>query len=166
MLARTIILGVAFASLIPGVAAADARGEVKFAFDSAQLPRDADEQLRGIVAFAALHPDSRIVLDAYCDPVGTSPYNIGLAIRRATAVRTRLNALGIPDEQVVFAIYGKNGVHLARHADDRRVTLWPTHEPLAMVIEHTLAANGTVVTWHTPLSVAQIEALPETIAIR
>ena len=167
-------LALVIAAILPGVAAAGSGqtrnpgtlGEVLFAFDSSSLAGDAEQKLDAAATFAQIHPDSRIVLDAHCDPIGTSPYNVGLAIRRAQAVATRLVAMGVPKEQIVFAIYGKDGERRARHAEDRRVTVWSTHDSLAMVIDRTLAARGTAVTWEQPLSTAQIEALPEPVASR
>jgi outer membrane protein OmpA-like peptidoglycan-associated protein len=141
-------------------------GEVKFRFDSAALPDSATQSLADVATFAAAHPDQRIVLDAHCDPIGTPAYNVGLAIRRAESVRDQLTTAGVPADQIVFAIYGKDGERRATYADDRRVTLWPTREPLAAVIDHTMAGRGTAVTWQRPLSVAQIEAAPEPVASR
>jgi peptidoglycan-associated lipoprotein len=168
------VFGVTVAAMTPGAATAqettvnpsNALGEVKFRFDSAALPDDAAHSLGDVAAFATAHPDQRIVLDAHCDPIGPSAYNVGLAIRRAESVRGQLTASGVPADQIVFAIYGKDGEHRARYADDRRVTLWPTREPLAAVIDHTLASRGTAVTWQHPQTMAQVEAAPEPVASR
>jgi outer membrane protein OmpA-like peptidoglycan-associated protein len=169
----SMILG-ALAAMIPDSAVADRAaappshvlGEVKFRFDSAALPANAPHRLDGVVRFAAAHPDHRIVLDAHCDPIGTAPYNVGLAIRRAESVRAQLIARGVPADQVVFAIYGEDGARRASYADDRRVTLWPTRQPLVAVIDHTLAGKGTAVTWSRPLTTAQLEAAPQPVASR
>ncbi|HEX8110296.1 MAG TPA: OmpA family protein [Kofleriaceae bacterium] len=167
-----MVLGT-LAAMIPGGAGADpathpARvlGEVKFRFDSAALPANAPQLLDGAVRFAAAHPDQRVVLDAHCDPVGTPPYNVGLAVRRAESVRAQLVARGVPADQIVLAIYGEDGARRASYADDRRVTLWPTRRPLAQVIDHTLAGKGTAVTWNKPLTTAQLESAPQPVASR
>jgi hypothetical protein len=168
----SMVLGT-LAAMIPGGASADRTaepsqvlGEVKFRFDSAALPANAPQLLDGAVRFAAGHPGHRIVLDAHCDPIGTSPYNVGLAIRRAESVRARLVARGVPADQIVLAVYGEDGARRASYADDRRVTLWPTRQPLAAVIDHTLAARGTAVTWNKPLTTAQLAAAPQPVASR
>jgi hypothetical protein len=171
----SLILG-ALVAMIPGGAIADRAdrkaepsqvlGEVRFRFDSAALPANAPQLLDGAVRFAAAHPGHRVVLDAHCDPIGTSPYNVGQAIRRAESVRAQLVARGVPADQIVFAIYGEDGARRASYAEDRRVTLWPTREPLAAVIDHTLAARGTAVTWNRPLTTAQLEAAPQPVASR
>jgi outer membrane protein OmpA-like peptidoglycan-associated protein len=149
-----------------GVHRSDTLGEVKFRFDSAVLPESSSQVLAGVARFAATHPNQRIVLDAFCDPIGTSPYNTQLAIRRADAVRKQLSTLGVQGEQIVFAIYGKDGAHRARYADDRRVTAWASREPLANVIVHKFAAHGTAITWQRPMTTAQLEAAPEPVATR
>ena len=169
----TLSLVLAALAAIPGRARADHRaepspvvGEVKFRFDSAELPANAPRLLDGAVRFAAAHPGHRIVLDAHCDPIGTSPYNVGLAVRRAESVRARLIARGVPADQIVLAIYGEDGARRARYADDRRVTLWSTRQPLVAVIDHTLTGKGTAVTWNKPLTTAQLEAAPQPVASR
>jgi outer membrane protein OmpA-like peptidoglycan-associated protein len=132
-------------------------GELHFRFDSAALMADAPGVLDKVTAYTASNPDAKIVLDAHCDPIGTSDYNVGLAIRRAESVRDQLKVMGVPEDRIVFAVYGEDGARRASHADDRRVTLWATSEPLARVIDQTLAANGNAVTWYRPQTVAQIE---------
>jgi outer membrane protein OmpA-like peptidoglycan-associated protein len=172
MMARTIILGAALAAVLPAVGHAGivttkkkaepvaALSEVKFRFDSSELAASAPGALNAAVRYAATHPNVRIVLDAYCDPIGTAPYNIGLAIRRAEAVRHQLKAMGMSDDQIVFAIYGEGGQHRASFADDRRVTLWSSRDSLSAVFEHTVARDGTAVVWQRPLTTAEIEAVP------
>jgi hypothetical protein len=65
--------------------------------------------------------------------------------------------LGVAEDQIVLAIYGEDGTPRASYADDRRVTIEPTHGSIAVLIDRTFAGKGTAVTWHRPLSVAQIE---------
>jgi outer membrane protein OmpA-like peptidoglycan-associated protein len=171
----SISLAASIAALIsPGDAAADgthshrsgALGELTFRFDSAALRPGAPAALDKVAAFASAHPAAKIVLDAHTDPIGASDYNVKLAIRRAGAVRAQLKAMGVNDNQIVFAIYGADGERRVRYADDRRVTIWSTRQPLATVIDHTFAGSGTAVTWGRPLTVAQIEGVTEPVASR
>jgi outer membrane protein OmpA-like peptidoglycan-associated protein len=161
---KAILLGASITALAGQGASADDQsvpsrtlGELKFRFDSAALQADAPATLESVAAFASAHPDTKLVLDAHTDPIGTSDYNVKLAIRRAESVRDQLTTMGVQADQIVFAVYGEDGQRRARHADDRRVTIWPTREPLAALIDHTFAGKGTAVTWQKPLSVAQIE---------
>lgn len=161
---KSILLGAAVAVLTGPAAATDAQptrgdalGELNFRFDSAALMADARGVLDKVVAFASANPESKIVLDAYCDPIGAPDYNVKLAIRRAESVRERLKTMGIPEDRMVFAIYGEDGAKRATYAADRRVTLWSTREPLAAVIDRTFAGKGNAVTWQEPMTVAQIE---------
>jgi len=163
---KTILLSASLAAVLgTGAAGADngqsrrsrTLGELKFAFDSAALRADAPAALDKVAAFAFANPGAKIVLDGHTDPIGTSAYNVGLAIRRAEAVRTQLQAKGIPNDQIVLAIYGEDGEHRARYADDRRVTIWSSREPMASLIDQTLTGRGTAVRWQRPLTVAEIE---------
>lgn len=167
------------AALASGVAAADtiapqraavtahrdhhALAEVKFGFDSAVLPGDATHLMQPAIRYAAHHPAARIIVDAHCDPIGTSPYNVRLAIRRAESVKKQLTAAGVPEEQIVLAIYGEDGPRRSTYAADRRVTLWATNQPIASVTDHTFAQRGTAVEWGRPLTTAQIEARPQPV---
>src|SRR5512141_1615926 len=99
-------------------------GDVYFKFDSSALPDVTRTALEKPVAVARANPSVRLVLDAHCDPIGTAPYNIGLAIRRASAVRTALVEMGVPADQIVFAIFGEDGARRATFAADRRVSVW------------------------------------------
>lgn len=139
--------------------------EVLFEFDSSALPANTDARLASTVAFAQAHPRARVVLDAYCDPIGTSPYNIGLAIRRATAVRDRLTVKGVPTRQIVLAIFGKDGARRATYAEDRRVSVWTTEVPLDHVITRTFRDQGTAVTWGEPLTQQQLAEAPSAVAM-
>ena len=163
---KAILLGVGIAALIGPSAVADTLtrapqgsmlGELKFQFDSAALQADAHPALDRAAAFASANRDAKIVLDAHTDPIGASTYNVKLSIRRAESVRAKLTAMGVPGDQIVFAVYGEDGRLRASYADDRRVTMWSTREPMAALIDRTFAGKGTAVTWQKPLSVAQIE---------
>jgi len=161
---KSILLGAAVATLAGPAAADDVRpvrsgalGELYFRFDSAALMAEAPGVLDKVVAFASANPDTRIVLDGHCDPIGASDYNVKLAIRRAESVRAQLKTMGLPEDRIVFAVYGEDGARRSTYAEDRRVTIWSTREPLAAVIDHTFAGKGEAVTWQQPLTVAEIE---------
>jgi len=163
---KSILLGASLAALLgAGAAGADRGqsrrsnplGELRFPLDSAALRPEAPAMLDKVAAFASANPDAKLVLDAHTDASGPAAYNVKLAIRRAEAVRAKLKARGVDDDQIVLAIYGEDGRHRMHDADDRRVTIWSTREPLASVIDRTFAGRGTAVTWQRPLTVAQIE---------
>jgi hypothetical protein len=155
-LLATILATVAFGTT--AFAGNETAAEVHFDFDSAKLPSTATDTLAGVMAAAKANPDARIVLDAHCDPVGTSPYNVRLAIMRAEAVRYGLMADGVDPQRIVFSVYGEDGARRATHADDRRVGITLTTEPIATVIDQTFDGHGTAVTWQRPMTLAQVQA--------
>jgi outer membrane protein OmpA-like peptidoglycan-associated protein len=164
MSCKSILLGAAVAILAGPAGANDAApgssgmlGELNFRFDSAALMANAPATLEKVAAYASANPDANLVLDAHTDPIGPSDYNVKLAIRRAESVRSELKTMGVPEDRIVFAVYGEDGNKRASFAADRRVTIWSTREPLASVIDHTFARKGNAVTWEQPLTVAQIE---------
>ena len=142
----------------PALAANPAsHGEVFFAFDSA-APSAGRAAIDQMARAARAKPESRIVLDAHCDPIGTAPYNVRLAIRRAEAVRSVLIDDGIEESRIVLSVYGEGGAKRATHAADRRVGITLTRDSIASVIDTTFSGRGTAVTWDKPMSTAQIEA--------
>jgi len=140
-------------------------GDVYFKFDSSALPDITRMALEKPVAVALANPSVRLVLDAHCDPIGTAPYNIGLAIRRAGAVRDALVEMGVPADQIVFGIYGEDGAPRATFAADRRVSVWESKQPLDRVIASTFSRGGTAVTWGKPMTMEQLAEAPEPVAI-
>lgn len=139
--------------------------DVHFEFDSSALADTTWAKLEKPVAVARANPSVRLVLDAYCDPIGTGPYNIGLAIRRATSVRDALVEMGVPAEQIVFGIYGEDGFRRATYAGDRRVSVRESRKPLDAVIAFTFAHHGTAVTWGKPMTMDELAKAPERVTI-
>jgi outer membrane protein OmpA-like peptidoglycan-associated protein len=137
--------------------------EVFFAFDSSHVSDTVD--LGAIVSWAREHPQGKVVLDGNTDPVGTEPYNIGLAARRAEAVRSKLLAMGVDDDRIILAIYGEYGLRRTTHALDRRVTLWTTHNPLHAIVDSSLV-RGKAVLWSKPVTYAELHPQADAVATR
>lgn len=138
--------------------------EVFFAFDSAALPAGAPE-LAPLAAWAEQHPTGTIVLDGSTDSIGAATYNVGLAIRRAEAVRSRLIAMGVDADRIVLAIYGEDAPRRGAHALDRRVTAWTTSAPLHAIVDRTLV-DGVAVLWRKPVSYAELHPSASEVASR
>jgi hypothetical protein len=166
MLPTLIAAILAVATRAPARAHPEALGEVYFTFDSAELSATGRARLAKAADYALANPSARLVLDAHCDPIGTGPYNVGLSVRRAESVRAALIEKGVPDPQIVLAFFGKDGALRANHAEDRRVTIWRSRQSLDHVIARTFANRGTGVTWGKPMTVAELAAPPESVAIK
>jgi outer membrane protein OmpA-like peptidoglycan-associated protein len=80
---------------------------VSFAFDSAAVDQIGRAELREAARWIATHPDRQLVIEAHTDGIGGDGYNLGLAARRAHAVRDALVALGAPRDRVMLSIFGK-----------------------------------------------------------
>jgi outer membrane protein OmpA-like peptidoglycan-associated protein len=148
--------------LIAGTAAANT--DVNFAFDSSALSSAADARIETMANTARANPEKRIVLDGHADPIGTAPYNVGLSLRRAEAVRDKLVSLGVDRERIVLSAYGEDAPIGASYPLERRVSMWLTTEPVADVVDHTFTRRGTSVTWEKPMTTAELQ-VPSTEAV-
>jgi outer membrane protein OmpA-like peptidoglycan-associated protein len=159
---RGHILGIAGVSLAVAAITANAEPaehhdtEVFFAFDSAQLSREAKAQLDAAAKQAKAAPNAKIVIDGHTDPVGSAPYNVALSIRRAEAARDHLLCRGVDPDNVVMAYYGEAGAQRATHAEDRRVSVELTNKPLYVIIDTSLP-EATAVTWKQPATTAEVD---------
>jgi peptidoglycan-associated lipoprotein len=132
-----------------------ADAEVFFKFDSSALSSTAKSSLLSIAERAKDTPGTKVILDAHADQRGTSPYNVGLTVRRAESVRDFLKLHGLNPNLVVMAMYGEDGPRRETFAQDRRVSLTITGEPLYSIID--TSKNATAVVWNEPVTLAEIE---------
>jgi peptidoglycan-associated lipoprotein len=80
---------------------------VHFEYDKADLNPAAMATLQKQAAWLVRFPSVVLVIEGHSDERGTREYNLALAARRATAVRTYLVTLGISAARVETISYGK-----------------------------------------------------------
>jgi hypothetical protein len=164
MLTKQTLLITALTALFGGIAVAD--NNVHFGFDSSELSPSATQAIEDFAA-KALNSGGAIVLDGHADPIGTGPYNVGLSLRRAEAVRDQLVKLGIDSERIVIASYGEDALIGGSYAAERRVSMALSTDSVASLIDSAFASGGTSVHWQRPLTTAEIEQpVTETVASR
>src|SRR5512141_2663954 len=73
---------------------------VHFGYDSDLLDEDARATLKGNAAYLKSHDDMKIQVAGNCDQRGTVAYNLALGQRRASAVRSYYNSLGVEKARV------------------------------------------------------------------
>ena len=111
---------------------------IPFDFDSSKLTTIDHVQVRQAARWLKQHPKHRLVIEGHTDAVGNDVYNVGLATRRANAVRDAIIALGVSPDRVVAVIYGE--------AKPR------SRDPIA-------AANRVVVLYATTLTPREIASI-------
>jgi len=131
-------------------------GEVFFEFDSARVPAGTSDNLATAAEWSKAHPQDRLVLDGNADAVGSSTYNVGLALRRAESVQEKLIGLGVDPDRIVVVTYGEDGVRRTTASMDRRVTVWASNDPLYAIIDSSLV-RGTAVIWRKPATTAEVD---------
>ena len=80
---------------------------VYFDYDSAELDSDAQELLQHQAAWLKQYNKTSIVIEGHCDERGTREYNLALGEKRAQAVKSYLNGLGIDISSISTISYGK-----------------------------------------------------------
>ena len=81
---------------------------VNFAFDDASIRPEDQPQLDRFAAVAGkYYPGSKITVEGFADPAGSTRYNLGLSKRRAEAVRSYLVSKGLADANLMTVGYGE-----------------------------------------------------------
>lgn len=105
-----------------------AKRQIFFDYDSDAIR----EEYKGLIAthakYLVAHAQTKVVLQGNTDERGTHEYNLALGQRRAVAVKTALNLLGVPDSQIETVSYGEerakqNCPDVACGQPDRRVDI-------------------------------------------
>lgn len=111
--------------------ACEPRVTVYFPLDVAQL--DARDQAALTQSAACLRGgESQVNIEGHADPRGTEAYNLGLAERRANAVKRYLVALGVDGERLNTISYGEiyaTGDSPAEWKRDRRAAIQTVTPP-------------------------------------
>src|SRR5205823_14057902 len=80
---------------------------VFFELDSAELSDVGKKTLDDDAAVLKRYTSWAVTVEGHCDERGSAEYNLALGERRAGAARAYLVSLGIPNERLKTASYGK-----------------------------------------------------------
>lgn len=76
--------------------------KVYFAVEKANLPRTASRDLARVVKYLNANPRARAFVSGFHDPSGNQVNNKNLALRRAQAVATAMQKMGIAKQRIVL----------------------------------------------------------------
>lgn len=80
---------------------------VFFAFNSAEISEDAENNLLGQALYMKNHEDVKIQIAGNCDERGSTEYNLALGAKRANAAKEVLVKDGICPKRISTISYGK-----------------------------------------------------------
>jgi peptidoglycan-associated lipoprotein len=80
---------------------------VNFAFDSTNLVGESMTALAENAKILQDFAEVRVEIQGHADERGTTEYNLALGERRAQAVKSRLESMGVPSSRVTVVSYGK-----------------------------------------------------------
>lgn len=103
-------------------------GKIYFEFDAATLSDEAKATLKANAETLLGNVEVHVRLEGHADERGSTQYNAALGDRRANAVKTYLNALGVPSTRLEVVSYGEEkpsnkGHDEAAWSSNRRVEL-------------------------------------------
>jgi len=78
-----------------------------FDYDKADIRPDARVALSTTADFLKRHPSIKATIEGHCDERGSTEYNLGLGVRRATAVMQYLVSLGVSADRLNIVSFGK-----------------------------------------------------------
>jgi outer membrane protein OmpA-like peptidoglycan-associated protein len=98
--------------------------KIMFAFDSSDIDQKGMEIINKVASFMDKYPDTTLVIEGYTCPIGTDDYNMGLSMRRATAVEKALLEAGV-DKKAITAVaaFGENNIISEIKKENRRVLI-------------------------------------------
>ena len=83
-------------------------GDVLFGTDLSRLTSDGEASAKKLAKILELNPQRTVLIEGFADSTGTAEYNQQLSVRRAMAVQTALQTLGVGRERVVIRGYGES----------------------------------------------------------
>tara|TARA_B100001248_G_scaffold262389_1_gene258009 strand:+ start:13650 stop:14138 length:489 start_codon:yes stop_codon:yes gene_type:complete len=103
---------------------------VNFGYDQATLSAAAKQALQQNAEWLKENSNANMQLEGHCDIRGSIEYNLALGERRARAVKSYLEGLGVSGDRLSVISYGKErlldeGDSEAAHARNRRVNFVP-----------------------------------------
>ena len=78
-----------------------------FAFDSAYVDEDSNDELVGVSRYMKKHADEDIIIEGRCDERGSTEYNLALGALRAGNAKHVLTHERIEPERIKTISYGK-----------------------------------------------------------
>ena len=88
---------------------------VYFAFDSAKVAAEYNDNIQQQAAFIKAHPKDSVTLAGNADERGSEEYNLALGQKRAAAVHHEFTLLGVQDAKVKAMSYGESKPRLTCH---------------------------------------------------
>lgn len=94
--------------------------KILFGFNQSNLSASAEKNLDNLADVLKENPDTNIEIQGHTDSKGTDEYNMGLSVRRATAVATYLKNRGVASGRVTTKGYGESAPVASNDSDEGR----------------------------------------------
>ncbi len=81
--------------------------QVNFDFDSDQIPASFQAKISEVASIMVQNPEYSVLLEGHTDWTGSEEYNQNLSLRRANAVASELQRLGVPAQKISASGFGE-----------------------------------------------------------
>ncbi len=98
-----------------GIAGVPSQTVIYFDYDSSQIHATDNSVIDSHAQYLMANPNNRVRLEGHADERGSPEYNLALGEKRAHAVRSSLNILGVKDDQMQTTSYGEESPADAGH---------------------------------------------------
>lgn len=95
-------------------------GDVLFGTDMARMNQEGMRTAQKLADFLQKYPQRTVLIEGFTDSSGSAPHNQELSERRATAVRSALQELGVGRERIVVRGYGESYPVASNNTADSR----------------------------------------------
>ncbi len=93
---------------------------VMFKYKSAEITAETSDYLSIIAREMLKHPDSKLIVDAYTDSIGSKAYNLGLSQQRADNVKNALIRQGMAPDAIIAVGRGEENPVATNETDEGR----------------------------------------------
>ena len=90
---------------------------VLFGYDQSSISKQDQDMIINMASYLKKHPRGKVKIFGHTDERGSSEYNIALGWRRALAVASKLESLGVMPKQMEVVSYGKEQPKLLGHSE-------------------------------------------------
>ena len=90
---------------------------ILFKYDQSSISTNDQKMIKNMASYLKKHPRGKVKIFGHTDERGSSEYNVALGWRRALAIASKLESMGVMPKQMEVVSYGKEKPKHLGHAE-------------------------------------------------